>query len=170
MTAGSVLPGLLPKHISVFLPRSPSSLCLRPLQRAHPVRWPLDSTFLRADLFAVAASVCSHSGVGSKARDWGGVEGDSDGPPWGSGPAFRDQRAPGDREESHPRLGASLVPSQPRELDHFLPTLHLLLLGEAQRLGAPVLLRPQPLCPSPRHSHPGCTLCRVWFWSNWPWG
>lgn len=26
---------------------------------------------------------------------------------------------------------------------------------------------PWPLCPSPVHSHPSCTLCRVWPWSSW---
>lgn len=46
-----------------IFPSSPRSL---PLQQAHPVHWPLDSTFLHADLFA-AASACSHSEVGNKA-------------------------------------------------------------------------------------------------------
>lgn len=56
-------------------PTSPSSPRSLPPQQAHPVRWPLDSTFLHADLFAVAASTCSHREVGNAARDWGDVEG-----------------------------------------------------------------------------------------------
>lgn len=69
-----------------IFPSSPPSL---PLQQAHPVRWPLDSTFLHADLFA-AASTRSHSEVGNKAGDRGDVGGRSGGPPQGPDPGFRD--------------------------------------------------------------------------------
>lgn len=116
--AGPALPGQLPGTSPSSLPApislsSPSSLAL---QRAHPVRWTPDSTFLRADLFPAAASARSHSEARREARAWGGAEGGSGGPPRGPGPAFRDPRAPWRRRgfpSTQPALGTWTTSSQP---------------------------------------------------------
>lgn len=146
--AGPALPGQLPGTSPSSLPApislsSPRSLAL---QRAHPVRWTPDSTFLRADLFPAAASARSHSEARREARAWGGAEGGSGGPPRGPGPAFRDPRAPWRRRgfpSTQPALGTWTTSS---------PTLCLLRLCKDQTPGAPCT----------------ATLCRVWPRSSWP--
>lgn len=70
-------------------PISRTSPCSLPLRQAHPVRWPPDSTFLRADFFSAAASAHSHSEAGSEAGDRGDAEGGPGGPPWGPVSALR---------------------------------------------------------------------------------
>lgn len=93
-------------------PISRSSLCSLPLRQAHPVRWPLDSTFLRADFFFAATSARSHSEEGSEARDRGDAEGGSGRPPWGPGSALRPEGTW--REEgARPQAAGSPVPSHP---------------------------------------------------------
>lgn len=83
-------------------PISRSSPCSLPLRQAHPVRWPPDSTFLRADFFSAAASAHSHSEAGSEAGDWGDAEGGSGSPPWGPGSALRPKGTGGGVEKEHP--------------------------------------------------------------------
>lgn len=108
-------------------PVFPSSPHSPPLQQAHPVRWPLDSTFLHADLFA-AASACSHSEVGNKAGDRGDVGERSGGLP--QGPWLQGLEGTWGEEEWPLRLVLQYS-ANPKNLDCFLYTLHLLLVGEA---------------------------------------
>lgn len=131
--ARPVLPGLLPgtSLFSFPAPISPTSPRSLSLWQAHAVRWTLDSTFLRADLFPVAASTRSHSEARRETRGCGDADGGSGRPPWGPGPSLRDQRARGRRKgfpSTQPALGTWTASS---------PTLCFLLLGEQQTLRAP---------------------------------
>lgn len=96
--ARPVLPGLLPgtSLFSFPAPISPTSPRSLSLWQAHAVRWTLDSTFLRADLFPAAASTRSHSEARREARGCGDADGGSGRPPWALDPHSETE---GTREE-----------------------------------------------------------------------
>lgn len=100
-------------------PMSRSSPCSLPLRQAHPVRWPPDSTFLRADFFSAAAGARSHSEAEGRPRPGVMQKGAQAGLLW----VWRCVEAKGHRgEEGAPlRLGVPQYLAIPENLDCFPP-------------------------------------------------
>lgn len=148
-----------PSQLRSFRTLLTHSLSSRPILPAGP--WTAHSFMLISSrwlqVHVLTARREARPGTGEM---WKGVQAGLLGP-W---PCIQSSKCTWGEREYPLRTGVT----QPWELDGLLPILHLPLVGEAQRLGAPALLILWLLCPSPMHSHPTCTLCRVWSWSSWP--